>query len=435
MSALDGSIVNTILPIVRRDFGSSVASIEWVITVYLLVVSGLLLSFGRLGDLRGHRTVYLWGFLAFIAGSALCGLAGSVWQMVGSRGVQAFGAALLFANAPAVLTQNFPASERGRALGLQATMTYLGLTAGPTLGGWLAAHWTWRAVFYINIPIGLFALYLGSRMIPADRVSEKAERFDVAGAVLFFAALTLLLFGLNQGHAWGWGSPWILGLLAVSVALLGLFVMVEGRLPEPMLDLRLFRSPGFTPAAASAVMNYMCAASMIFVMPFYLIQGRGLTPDRAGMLLSVQALVMAAVAPFSGAISDRVGPRAPATLGMLALGVAMLLLSTLHAGSSFGRVALYLALAGLGSGLFTSPNNSALMGAAPASRKGIASGVMALARNVGMSLGVGLSGAVLTTVLAHGANGDTLFRAASACFLTASALAAAGAVTSLARSR
>src|SRR5512142_329749 len=168
MSALDGSVVNTVLPVIRQTFQSQVATIEWVVVVYLLVVSGLLLTFGRLGDLRGQRRVYLAGFVVFVLGSALCGLAPSAGALVAFRGFQALGAAMLFANSPAIITKIFPAQQRGQALGIQATMTYLGLTVGPSLGGWLTQTLSWRAVFYINVPVGLLALTLSWINVPRD---------------------------------------------------------------------------------------------------------------------------------------------------------------------------------------------------------------------------------------------------------------------------
>ncbi len=166
MSALDASVVNVVLPVIRRALHSDVATVEWIVTVYLLVVSGVLLSFGRLGDMRGHRKVYLTGFGVFVLSSGMCGLAWSVWWLVAFRGVQALGAAMLFSTAPAILTGSFPGSERGKALGLQATMTYLGLTVGPALGGFLAHGLGWRSVFYINVPTGALALWLGWRCMP-----------------------------------------------------------------------------------------------------------------------------------------------------------------------------------------------------------------------------------------------------------------------------
>src|SRR3990172_4070728 len=213
MTALDTSVVNTVLPVIRAAFESDVATIEWVVTIYLLVVSGLLLSFGRLGDLRGHKPVFLLGFSIFIFSSALCGFSPSAGALIAFRGLQAFGAAMLAANSPAILTKSFPASQRGQALGLQATMTYLGLSIAPSFGGWLTDWLSWRAVFYINVPVGLLAFWLTARFIPRDKPGERAERFDFLGASLFMTGLVVLLFALNQGYAWGWVSPPILGLL------------------------------------------------------------------------------------------------------------------------------------------------------------------------------------------------------------------------------
>ncbi len=399
MSSLASSAVNIILPVMNRDFGSDVATIEWVITVYLLVVSGLLLSFGRLGDLRGHKSVYVFGFVIFLIGSALSGLAPSELALIGFRALQALGAAMLFSNSPAILTRNFPSTQRGQALGLQAMMTYLGLIVGPSLGGWLATQFSWRAVFYINIPVGLIALLLSLRLIPRDAPNENAERFDLSGATLFVAGLILLLLALNQGHALGWTSPIILLLLLVAVLTLGAFVVVELRVEHPMLDLQLFRRRLFSAAITSAVLNYISVYSVLFLLPFYLIQGRGFNPAQAGLLLTAQPLVMVVAAPLSGTLSDRIGSRALGTFGMAVLATGIFLLSRLGAGSAQSDVVLALAIVGLGVGTFISPNNSALMGSAPRNRQGVAAGILATARNVGMVLGIGLTGAILTTVM------------------------------------
>lgn len=434
MSALDGSAVNTVLPVIRREFGSDVATIQWVVTIYLLVVSGLLLSFGRLGDLRGHKPVYTGGFVVFIAGSAACGLSPGPSALIAARALQALGAAMLFSNSPAILTRNFPPEQRGRALGLLATMTYLGLTAGPSLGGWLTQAVGWRAVYTVNVPVGLAALLLALRFVPRDGARTGETRFDWAGAAAFTAGLVALLLALNRGHESGWGSPAILGLLAVSAALLALFVSIEARVPGPLLHLPLFRVRLFSAAAASALLNYMCLFSVVFLMPFYLIQGRGFDPARAGALLTAQPLTMAVVAPLSGLLSDRIGSRVPSTAGMLVLAAGLLLLSRLGPAAPPGRIVLSLAATGFGTGLFIAPNSSALLGAAPRERQGIASGILATARNAGMALGVGLAGAVFTTVLgARPPEGRALFTAVSAGFVAASIVAMAGAFISSVR--
>jgi EmrB/QacA subfamily drug resistance transporter len=432
MSALDGSVVNTILPLLGHELHATVAGIEWVTTIYLLVVSALLLIVGRAGDLYGHKVVYLVGFTIFIAGSALCGAAGSLSMLIAMRGVQAVGAAMIYANAPAILTKSFPPERRGRALGAQATFTYLGLTAGPSLGGWLAAAFGWRSVFYINVPVGLLAAGLAARVVLRDRPDGARERFDLAGAALFTSGLVTLLVALNQGHDLGWLSAPILVLFAAAVLLLGMFVAVERRRPAPMLDLSLFRSPVFTTSTASALLNYVCTYTVLFVVPFLLIQGRGLNTQQAGLVLTAQPIVMAIVAPLAGSLSDRIGSRLLTTVGMFVLAAGLVLLGTFARSAPLPMLAAALAVIGVGIGLFTTPNNSALMGAAPRHRQGIASGVLASARNVGMVLGVGLAGAVFTTILAHGGRG-ALEEGVAMTLFVASGVAVAGALIAMIR--
>lgn len=406
MSALDISVVNTVLPIVNKTFNSDIATVEWVVIIYLLLVSGMLPGFGRLGDLRGHKPVYIGGFILFIASSLLCAISPTILALIGARAFQSIGASMLSANSPAILTKTFPANQRGRALGLMATMTYLGLITGPSLGGWLAEYYGWRSVFYINLPVGLIALLLSIWFIQKDAPEKIAERFDWAGALTFLGGLVSLLLALNRGHDWGWTSPAILGLFACAIVLLGVFLWIESRVRAPMLDLSLFRIRSFSTSISSAVLNYVCVYSIVFLMPFYLIQGRGLSPSQAGLLLTAQPIVMAIVAPISGTLSDTIGARIPGVTGMGILALGLFLLSRLNIASPPSMVALSLAVCGLGIGTFISPNNSSLMGSAPRHRQGIAAGMLATARNVGMVLGVGLAGAIFTTVLTHGETGD-----------------------------
>jgi EmrB/QacA subfamily drug resistance transporter len=427
MSALDGSVINTILPLLGRELHATVAGIEWVTTVYLLVVSALLLIVGRAGDLYGHKVVYLAGFAIFITGSGLCATATTLGTLISMRGVQAIGAAMLYANAPAILTKNFPAAQRGRALGAQATFTYLGLTAGPPLGGWLAATFGWRSVFYINVPVGLLAAVLAWRVVERDRPDAAAERFDFAGAVLFTTGLVTLLVALNQGHDLGWTSLPILTLFAAALLLLASFIAVERRRASPMLDLTLFRSRVFSAATASALLIYVCTYAVLFVIPFLLIQGRGLDTKHAGLVLTAQPIVMVFVAPLAGALSDRIGSRILATSGMLVLAAGLVLLGRLAPAAPTPLLALAMAVIGVGIGLFTTPNNSALMGAAPRHRQGIASGVLASARNVGMVLGVGLAGAVFTTILTRGGT-NAIARGTAMTLFVSAGIAVAGAV-------
>lgn len=435
MGGLDASIVNTVLPVVTRAFGSDVATTEWVITVYLLVLSGLLLSVGRLGDLWGHRPLYLRGLLVFVLGSGLSGLAPSVELLVAARALQALGAAMVSATAPAILTAAIPAARRGRAFGINAMAVYLGLVVGPGLGGLLADHWGWRAVFYVTVPVGLLAFAVSARVVPAGPPPRRDERFDWWGAGTFTLGLMALLLGLNQGHAWGWSAPATVGCFALAACTLGLFLVLEQRLASPMLDLSLFGQRLFSAAIASAVLNYMAAYAVVFLTPFYLLQARGLSPSQTGLIVSAMPVVMVLVAPISGALSDRFGSRALAVGGMTVLTLGLFLLSRLTVDTPLPALVAALMVAGLGIGTFSSPNTNAALGAAPAPRRGVASAVLGTGRNLGMVLGIGLAGAALTTGLAGATDtpAQAIAQGVDAGFLLAAAVAAVGIFTSAAR--
>jgi EmrB/QacA subfamily drug resistance transporter len=432
LGSIDTGVVNIALPTIRHEFATSVASAEWVITIYLLATCGLLLSFGRIGDLRGQKRVYVSGFATFVLSSALCGLAPSIAMLVLFRALQGVGASMIHASAPAILTGAFPPAQRGRVLGLQGMMTYLGLMIGPMLGGWLTDALSWRAAFYINVPVGALALVLSIKFIPHTRPAKSADRFDFAGAVLFFSAFSVLLIALNQGHERGWTSPYIAKMFAWALLLLVVFVLTESRVASPLLDLTLFRARVFSLTVVSAICNYLAVFAFGFLMPFYLIQERGMRSGPSGLLLAIQPALMIIVAPASGAISDRVGTRRPTVLAMALLAVGMFLLSRLNSASSLVYIGTAIGFVGLGNGVFVAPNNSALMGSAPKHRQGIAAGVMATARYIGMILGVGISGAIFTTAL-HSQAPGAFFAGIHISFLVASAVSCLGCITSAIR--
>jgi EmrB/QacA subfamily drug resistance transporter len=434
MSALDTSVVNTILPIVNAHFKSEVATVEWVVITYLLLVSGLLPSFGRLGDIYGHKSIYISGFFIFIFSSLMCALAPSIYALIGARAFQAIGAAMLSANSPAILTKSFPSRQRGQALGLQATMTYAGLITGPSLGGWLAGQFSWRAVFYINLPVGLIALILSVLTIPKDEKNETKEHFDIPGAVFFMGGLVSLLLGLNQGHNFGWSSLPIVLLISFSVICAVIFINIENRQSRPMLDLTLFKRRIFSTSVISAILNYICVYCTLFLMPFYLMQGRGFSSSQSGLILSAQPLIMAIIAPISGTISDKIGARIPGVIGMAILSAGLFMLSRLGLQTSMSYIVLGLGVTGLGIGIFISPNNSALMGAAPHNRQGIAAGILATARNIGMVLGIGFSGAIFTTIQTMNSNSNaSLILAIQYSFMAAAIIAILGIFTTAIR--
>ncbi|MBX6343296.1 MAG: DHA2 family efflux MFS transporter permease subunit, partial [Thermomicrobiaceae bacterium] len=322
-----------------------------------------------LGDIVGYRRVYVAGFAAFTAASALCGAAWSVWLLVAFRVIQGIGASMLQAMGPAIVTHTFGARERGRALGLNAISVSVGLSVGPTLGGILTEFGSWRWIFYINVPVGIFAVLWALRVVPSQQRGAR-QRFDPLGAALAFGAVFSLLLALIEGEGWGWSSPAVLGLLAAFVLLAVAFTLVELRVPQPMLDLRLFSIRPFTAGNVSLLIVFAGLFTATFLMPFFLERGQGFSPLRAGLLLTPVPLATMVVAPFSGALSDRIGPVIPATAGVAVMTAGLLLLTRIHGGTTAWDLIWRLVVLGVGQGLFNSPNSSAILGSVPRPRGG-----------------------------------------------------------------
>jgi len=398
MATLDGSIVNIALPAIEADFRIDLTTIEWVVVAYLLVVGSLLLPFGRLGEVLTFKRVYLVGFAVFTIASVCCGASPNVQALTAFRIVQGVGAAMIMAMGPAIVARTFPASERGRALGLNGISVSIGLSLGPALGGVLTQVATWRAIFLINAPIGLFAILWAARVLPRE-TPGKGQSFDARGAALSGVALFALLLALSDGQEWGWTSPAVLGLVIAFVVLGAAFVRTERRSIQPMIDLALFRIRPFSAGLVSVVVAFAGLFTATFLLPFLLQQGRGFSPIEAGLLLTPVPITMAVVAPFSGAASDRFGPRFLASAGMAIMALGLMSLTQLPVDFAVPDLIWRLVLLGIGQGLFMSPNSSAVLGSVPRSRVGTASGTLAQMRVNGQALGIALSGAIVATRL------------------------------------
>jgi EmrB/QacA subfamily drug resistance transporter len=455
MTTLDASIVNIGLPAIARAFGTPLSgTIEWVIIGYLVVAAALLLTFGRLSDMVGRTPIWTAGLAVFTVGSVLCGAAPSLALLIGARLLQGTGAALILATSTALLADAFPAAERGRALGWGAVAIALGTSAGPTLGGLITETLSWRWIFYVNVPIGLGALVATRHILPRTTVGGRG-RFDPAGAALLGLAVAALNLGLSFGVEWGWTSPRLLGTLALGVAGLAAAVLVERHATDPIIDLRLFHDRVFASALASMVLSMLALFAVGFLLPFYFEELRGFSTARSGWLLTPLPLAIAVVAPIAGAISDRLGSRLVAPLGLATTAIGLALLARLDASSSTWDIAWRLGMAGIGQGLFQSPNTKALMDEAPATEEGEASGLLATGRITGQALSVAVAGAVFIGVggaagaalAAHRIGGSALsgqavtaleatfvhgFRAA---LTVSAAFAAVGALAALVRGR
>jgi len=402
MGQVDSSITQMLLPHLEREFQARLSTVSWVAVAYLLAMAAFLPIFGRLADMIGRKLLYTGGFLLFVVGSALCGLAPSLPVLIAFRVIQGIGAALLSSNSVAIVIAAAGPAQRGRAIGIQSAAQAVGLSAGPAIGGLVLDALDWRWVFWINVPVGLAGTVLGWLVLPPTKDLPDDGRFDWKGAVLIAPALTALIAVLNEGYAWGAGSPALLGCALLAVTLLTLFVRSEKRADAPLIDLTLFRQRAFTAGNFAGLMCYATLFGLFFLMPFIFVRAYRDSTFAAGLRLTIVPAMLGAIAPIGGALYDRLGPRLLTVSGMLICIAALALLFAFLDGTaaSLPVVMLALALFGIGQGLFISPNNSAIVAAAPASLTGQAGGLLNVMRSCGISVGVAAASSLLTWRLA-----------------------------------
>ena len=409
MATLDGSIVNIALPSIMADFAVPLATIQWVVMIYLLTVTSLLLSFGRLSDIRGRRMVYSLGLCLFSLGSFFCAIASTAHWLIGARFFQGLGAAMTMACTPALIVDTFPERERGRAIGMMGSVVASGLTAGPALGGLLIHYFSWRAIFYINIPIGLltaagvFFLLKGGK---ADITRQ--ETFDWPGAALLAILLGSLLMAITHAYDWGYFSLSTLSLLAISILAAICLLYVETRVRHPILSRSLFSIRLFSMPIVSAVILFVCLFTLVFFMPFYLIHPGGYPVNVVGGIMACIFIALFVVSPFSGALYDRIGSRLLCTLAMAIIAGSLFSLAAIPANASFFSIIWRLSLAGIGTAIFLPPNSAAAFSAVSPESRGVASATVAAARNLGMVLGVAIAGAIFNSVFYQLSDGLSL---------------------------
>jgi EmrB/QacA subfamily drug resistance transporter len=402
MGQVDASIVQLVLPELEVEFQARVSEVSWVAVAYLLAVAALLPIFGRLADLMGRKPLYTAGFLIFVFGSALCGLAPTLGILIAARVVQGIGAALVQANSVAIIVAAVGRVHRGRAIGIQAAAQAVGLSAGPALGGLVISSLGWRWVFFLNLPVGLAGSVLAWLLLPQTERVGQAGRFDWQGALVLAPALTCLMVALNEGAGWGFTSPALLGCLLVAAVLLGVFIRREMRTKGALLDLELFRNPVFAAGNIAGMLSYGILFGIFFLLPFVLERVYRFGALGAGLYLAIIPVLLGGAAPVSGWLSDRLGARWLTVGGMLIVVVGLVLLRLAIAGEveDLWLVGLSMAIFGLGQGLFIAPNNSAIMASASPAQTGEAGGLLNLMRSLGMSAGIALAAAVLSWQLA-----------------------------------
>lgn len=395
MGQLDASIVATALPFIRTNLHASIASVEWVVLIYVLVLAGTVAAVGRIADRVGRKLLYTYGFGVFVFGSAACALAPSLGLLVIARLVQAVGAVMLQANSYALIRDVLPAGRLGTGLGVQGAAQAFGLCVGPALGGALTALGGWRLIFLVNIPIGLIGLALGLLFLPRSTHHDPTSRIDPYGTLLLAAIPAAVLAGLSfaaQSGTAAWVEP---GLVVVACALLIGALARQRSAPGSVVDAALIRVPAFDAGVAAAMLSYAVLFGTLVGVPFYLENSLHVGAGQTGLELSSLPVALALAAPLGGAIRDRVGPRFPTGLGMLLTAAGMALLAVSATRADLTVVAL--AVAGVGMGLFVAANNAATMFAAPQERAGSAGGLLNMARGLGTALGVALTSLVFAT--------------------------------------
>jgi EmrB/QacA subfamily drug resistance transporter len=395
---LDTTIVNVALPAIHRSLHASLSGLQWTIDAYTLVLASLLMLAGSTGDRVGRRVTFQTGLGVFSLGSLLCAVAPSLGFLVAARVVQAVGGAMLNPVALSIVRNVFEdPRERARAIGVWGAVFGLSLALGPIVGGALVDAVSWRAVFLVNLPVGLLAVVLTAMYVPESR-APRPRRIDPVGQVLVIVGLATLTYAIIEGRRQGWTSPEIVGLFAVAVLSFVALVAYELHRREPLLEVRFFRSVPFSGASAIAVSVFAGIGGFLFLNTLYLQDVRGLSPFHAGLYVLPMAAGTLIFAPVSGRLVARVGARPSLVLGGFAVLAGALMLTDLSPTTSTGFLLVSYAIFGLGSGLVNPPITNTAMSGMPPAQAGVAAAVASTSRQVGMTLGVAVVGAVAGTV-------------------------------------
>lgn len=395
-SVLNGSTLIIVLPDIMKDLHASMNAIMWTVMIYMLVLTILVPAIGRIADIIGRKKLYVSGFIVFTVGSLLCGFAMTGWQLILFRFVQSVGGALLVANSTPIVTDAFPKNELGKAMGINGMVISVASVIGPILGGALVGA-GWRSIFFINIPIGLIGtLWAGFQLKELDILPDK-QVFDWKGTLAFTTGMTSLLMALTFGGFTGWFNVSILIMFVLAAILMIIFITIENNAEQPMLDLTLFKNGILAFAYTSNLLNGIARGAITFLLVFYFQGIKSFDPVIAGVLLAPFALSMMIMAPVSGWLSDRIGSRVLSSIGLFVSAIGLLGMERISAHTSILELSVWMFISGLGSGMFFSPNTSAIMGAVPVERRGIAAGVRIMMNNAGSVISIALAMAIISS--------------------------------------
>jgi EmrB/QacA subfamily drug resistance transporter len=394
MIMLDNTVVNVALPSIQDDLNATISSLEWTVNAYTLTFAVLLVTGGRLGDIFGRRRMFLLGVIVFAASSALIGLAPDQGWLVAGRAVQGIGGAFMMPGTLSIISNAFPPEERGKAIGTWAGVSALALALGPAVGGALAEYVSWRAIFFLNLPVAVGAVIVTLFAAEESRDPTVDKRVDIPGIVALSVGLTALVLALVEGNAWGWSSPEIFALFATSALSMVAFAWIETHVKVPMVQFEFFRSRTFLGANLVAFIVTFAMLATFFFLALYMQNVLGYGALEAGLRFLPMTVIIVVVAPIAGRLSDRIGPRLPMTIGLLLVAVSLFLQSNVTATSGYASLLIPFIFMGAGMGLVMSPMSTAGMNAVAVSKAGVASGILSMSRMVGGTFGVASIGAL-----------------------------------------
>jgi len=386
------------LPDILRDLHTDLFALMWIVVGYTLVATVLVLNAGRIADMFGRARTYTLGFAIFTLASVFCAVAADPLQLIAGRVVQGVGGAFLLANSAALVTDAFPRRELGRALGINAMIIGAGQILGPILGGLLTSI-SWRMVFWFNVPLGILGTAAAWWLLVEQARPSTSRSIDWAGSGLYLVGLMGLMTSLAFGGIYGWTTPWVIGGIVLFLVITPIFLWVEVRQREPLLDLSLFRDRMFAMGNLTSLLNGVARNGVLFLLVFYLQGARGYDPVTAGIMLAPLALGLLVLSPISGALADRYGSRELATLGMIVTAVGLAGLLTLSIDTPYWQLALWQLIIGAGSGLFASPNTSAVMGVVPPAKRGIGAGMRMMLTQTGFIVSIALAIGLVTSAM------------------------------------
>ena len=393
---LDNTILNVAIPTLVRDLGASNSQLQWIVDAYTLVFACLLLTAGSLSDKYGRRSALALGLVIFGFGSMASAFAGSATTLIFTRALMGVGGALIMPSTLSILTNVFPAEERGRAIGIWAGVSGLGIGIGPVVGGWLLTHFWWGSVFLVNVPVVIFALIAGRLIIPNSK-DPSAPRLDPVGAVLSIVGLFALVYGIIEAPSNGWTDPMILVSFTVAAIVLASFVVWERRSDHPMLNLEFFKNPRFTAANISITLVFFALFGSLFFLTQYLQFVLGYSALQAGYRVAPIALVLIVVSPITGRLVNRVGNKILVVFGMAVVAGGLWFLSTATIDSGYGHVLVSIMILGTGMALAMTPATESIMGSLPLAKAGVGSAMNDTTRQVGGALGVAILGSVFAS--------------------------------------